>query len=310
MKKNTKQTVIAIVGPTGSGKTACALELAKSLGSEIISADSRQIYRELDIATAKPSIAQRQGIVHHFLDIIEPSQEYSVAEFAQQAKAVIENLFLQGKTPIVAGGTGLYFRILLENYEMPKVAPNKELRAELEKIAEEKGVETLYKMLLAIDPESAKKMHPNNTVKIIRAIEVSKTLEVPMSQAQKKKDIPDYNVLWLGLNSDDRQFLYDRTDSRVDKMIDDGLENEARLLLEKYGRIPSLLNTIAYQEFIEYFDGILPYDECVKKIKQNTRRYVKRQLTWFRRNKEINWFDVDDEDCLGKLCDFVVEYMK
>lgn len=310
MKNVNKKIVIAIVGPTASGKTSLAVELAKKLGTEIISADSRQIYKEFDIATAKPTQEEMQGIKHHLVDFVEPTADFTVADFKDKATIVMENLFNQGKTPIVAGGTGLYFRILLENYDMPRVAPNKELREELHKIEQEQGVDALYKMLVELDPIAAQNMHPNNTVKIVRALEVCKTLGIPMSQAQKIKSEPEYNVVWFGLghlNGDDRQFLYDRTDRRVDIMLEQGLEREARGLLEKYGYIQSLQKTIGYQELIEYFDGAKTREEAIEQIKQNTRRYAKRQLTWFRRNKDIHWLDITQakmqivDECL-KIC--------
>ena len=296
MKPKNKKNVIAIVGPTASGKTTLAVEIAKHIDTEIISADSRQIFKEFDIATAKPTTEETQGIKHHLIDVVNPDEEFTVADFADSASKIMENLFEQGKTPIVAGGTGLYFRILLENYDMPRVAPNKKLREELHKIEQEQGAEALYNMLKESDPVLAQKMHPNNTVKIIRALEVCKTLNIPMSQAQKKKT-PLYDIKWLGLghlNGKDRQMLYDRTDKRVDVMLEKGLEKEAHSLYEKYGKISSLMNTIGYQEFIEYFDGNITFDEAVNKIKQNTRRYAKRQLTWFRPNKEIEWLDIND----------------
>ncbi len=297
MKKENKNTVIAIVGPTASGKSALAVEVAKYLESEIISADSRQIFKEFDIATAKPSLEEMQGIKHYLIDEIEPVEEFTVADFADRASKIMNNLFEQDKIPVVVGGTGLYFRILLENYDMPRVAPNKELREELHKVEKEQGVNVLYKMLQDLDPVLAEKMHPNNTVKIIRALEVCQTLNMPMSQAQKKKE-PLYDVKWFGLghmNGEDRQYLYDRTDKRVDIMLEQGLEKEAKTLFEKYGKISSLMNTIGYQEFIEYFEGALSYDEAVEKIKQNTRRYAKRQLTWFRKNSDIEWLEIKNK---------------
>lgn len=297
MKKENKNTVIAIVGPTASGKSALAVEVAKYLESEIISADSRQIFKEFNIATAKPSIEEMQGIKHYLIDEIEPVEEFTVADFADRASKIMNNLFEQDKIPVVVGGTGLYFRILLENYDIPRVAPNKELREELHKVEKEQGVNVLYKMLQDLDPVLAEKMHPNNTVKIIRALEVCKTLNMPMSQAQKKKE-PLYDVKWFGLghmNGEDRQYLYDRTDKRVDIMLEQGLEKEAKTLFEKYGKISSLMNTIGYQEFIEYFEGSLSYDEAVEKIKQNTRRYAKRQLTWFRKNSDIEWLEIKNK---------------
>ena len=310
MKHGNNKNVIAIAGPTASGKTALAVRVAKYLGTEIISADSRQIFKEFDIATAKPTKEEMHGVVHHLIDVVNPDEEFTVADFADRAAKIMENLFEQGKTPVVAGGTGLYFRILLENYDMPRVAPDKELREELKNIEKTQGVEVLYNMLKELDPVLAEKMHPNNTVKIIRAIEVCKTLNIPMSQAQKKKP-PLFNIKWFGLghlNGEDRKFLYDRIDRRVDIMLETGLEAEARNLYKKYGRISSLMNTIGYQEFIEYFDGNISYDDAVSKIKQNSRRYAKRQLTWFRQNPEIRWLDIRNrtsdelfEDILGKI---------
>lgn len=292
-----RNKVIAIAGPTASGKTSLAIEIAKALKTEIISADSRQIYKEFDIATAKPSKQEMQGIKHHLIDVVSPKEEFTVADFADKAAEVMRNLFEQGKIPVVAGGTGLYFRILLENYDMPKVAPDKELRKKLHNIEKEQGVQALYDLLKQQDPVLAENMHPNNTVKIIRALEVCKTLGIPMSQAQKKKD-PLYDVIWIGLghlNGEDRQFLYNRTDKRVDLMLEQGLEQEAKKLYEKYGKINSLLKTIGYQEFIDYFEEKISYEQCIEKIKQNTRRYAKRQLTWFRRNEDIKWFDIRNE---------------
>ena len=314
MKKINKKTVIAIAGPTASGKTALAVELAKILGTEVISADSRQIYKEFDIATAKPSKEEMQGIKHHMIDIVEPAEEFTVADFADKAARIIDTLLENGKIPIVAGGTGLYFRILLENYDMPRVAPDKKLREELHIIEKEQGAQALHKMLYELDPVLAQNMHPNNTVKIIRALEVCKTLGIPMSQAQQKKE-PEYEVKWFGLghlNGEDRKYLYDRADKRVEKMIDAGLEKEADTLYKKYGKINSILKTIGYQEFIDYFDGNTSYQECVEKIKQNTRRYAKRQLTWFRRNENIKWLDIQNsttkeqvQKCLLCLQDLV-----
>lgn len=301
--RKTPKKVIAIVGPTASGKTSLAVELAKKLNTDIISADSRQVFKEFDIAVAKPSIDEMQGIKHHLLGVVNPCDEFTVANFADEAKKAMKKLFDENKIPIVAGGTGLYFRILLENYDMPRVAPNKKLRDELQRIFEEKGVEEIYKMLCELDPELAKNMHPNNTVKIIRALEVCKTLGIPMSKAQKVKKESEYDVLWLGLghlNGEDRQKLYDRTDARVDLMIERGLEKEARKLFEKYGKIPSLMRTIGYQEFGDYFDGLITYEQAIENIKQNTRRYAKRQLTWFRKNENINWLDIENDSSDAK----------
>ena len=297
MKNEKIKKVIAIVGPTASGKTSLAVKIAQNLDTEIISADSRQIYKEFDIATAKPSKEEQGGIKHHLMDVVNPTEDFTVADFADSAEKIIKDLHNKNKIPVVAGGTGLYFRILLENYDLPRVAPNIAFREELHRIEKEKGAEEIYNMLKEKDPLLAEKMHPNNTVKIIRALEVCDALKIPMSQAQKIKQEPQYDVFWIGLghlNGEDRKFLYERTDKRVDLMIQKGLEKEAFNLYTKYGKIPSLMNTIGYQEFIEYFENKISYEEAVEKIKQNTRRYAKRQLTWFRKNQEIRWFDIQN----------------
>lgn len=287
MTQNNK--VIAIVGPTASGKTSVAIKVAKAFNTEIISADSRQIYTDFETAVAKPTLSEMDGIVHHMIGIVNPDEEFTVANFADEAKNIINRLHNEGKIPVVAGGTGLYFRILLENFDLPRVEPDKELRAELEKLT----VEELYRMLLKYDPIIAQKIHPNNTVKIIRALEVCKTLNMPMSEAQRIKEKPEFNVLWFGLNANNRDFLYNRVNKRVDIMIKNGLEKEAREMFKKYGNLQLLFDTIGYKEFYSYFNGKISYEETINSIKQNTRRYAKRQLTWFRKNTNIHWFDIE-----------------
>lgn len=276
-----------MVGPTASGKTAFAVKTALMNNGEIISADSRLVYKGFDIGTAKPTIEERQGIEHHLIDIVEPEVDYSVANFFDDAKIAIEKIIQKGKTPIVVGGTGLYFRILLEDFDLPRVEADYELRKELE----EKETAELHEMLKKLDPVSAQRIHFNNKVKIIRAIEVCKLLEKPLSAAAGKKE-PEYDVEWIGLNPPDRAVLYDRINRRVDEMIERGLVQETEMLLAKHGRITNFVNTIGYQEILEYLDGKISLEEAVDKIKQNTRRYAKRQLTWFRRNKLIKWLEV------------------
>lgn len=272
------------MGPTASGKTALAVKTALSNNGEIISADSRLVYKGFDIATAKPTIDERQGIEHHLIDIVEPEVDYSVANFFDDAKVAIEKIKQKGKTPIVVGGTGLYFRILLEDFDLPRVEPDYDLRAQLE----QKETAELHEMLVKLDPVSAEKIHFNNKVKIIRAIEVCKLLGKPLSETAGKKE-PEYDVEWIGLNPPDRAVLYDRVNKRVDVMLESGLIEETKALLAKHGRINNFVNTIGYQEILEYLDGKISLGEAVDNIKQNTRRYAKRQLTWFRRNKLINW---------------------
>lgn len=299
MTQNNK--VIAIVGPTASGKTAVAINVAKKLKTEIISADSRQIYSDFNIAVAKPTELEMNGIVHHMLGFVNPDDDFTVANFADEARKIIYRLHQEGKIPVVVGGTGLYFRILLENFDMPRVAPNKEMRAELEKLS----VQELYEMLKKLDPVISEKIHPNNTVKIIRALEVCKTLNMPMSEAQKIKETPEFDVLWFGLNAENRQFLYERVNKRVDIMIQNGLETEAKQMFEKYGNMQLLFDTIGYKEFFDYFNGKISHDEMKEQIKQNTRRYAKRQLTWFRQNKKIKWFDIEKKSADEIAADIV-----
>lgn len=275
------------MGPTASGKSNLAIQIAKKNNGEIISADSRLVYKGFDIATAKPTMEERQGIEHYLIDIVEPEVDYSVANFLDDAKIAIEKIIQKGKTPIVVGGTGLYFRILLEDFDLPRVEPDYKLREELETYESE----ALHKMLKKLDPVSAEKIHFNNKVKIIRAIEVSKTLDKPHSVAAGKKE-PEYDVDWIGLNPADRAVLYKRIDDRVDVMVQNGLIEETKSLLEKHGRINNFVNTIGYQEILQYLDNEISLNEALSNMKQNSRRYAKRQLTWFNRNKLINWLDI------------------
>ena len=280
MKENSlKNKVIAVVGPTASGKTKFAVELAQKIDGEIISADSRLVYKGFDIGTAKPSIEERGGIPHYMIDIAEPEEDYSAGLYANEAKKVINDSRSRGKIPIVAGGTGLYINILLMNYDLPKVEPDYELREQL------RAQEDLSGILAAIDPAAAQNIDKNDRKKLIRAIEIVKKTGRPLAQ---KINNPEYDVEWIGLNYP-RDVLYERINMRVDEMINSGLVDETKKLLQKHGRIPNLLYTIGYQEVIQYLDGEFTLEEAVDKLKQNTRRYAKRQLTWFRKNPEIKW---------------------
>lgn len=281
MKKN---KVIAIVGATASGKTAYSIELAKKVNGEIISADSRLVYKGFDIGTAKPTLEERDGILHYLIDIVEPEVDYSVGLWAKEAENCIDEIISRGKVPIIVGGTGLYFRILLENYDLPKVEPNYDLRRELETLT----FEELQTRLASKDPETASKIEKNDKKKIIRALEIVETLNLPMSEARGVKDSSPYEVEWHGRNFP-REELYERINKRVDLMIETGLIEETKNLLEKHGRIPNLIDTIGYREIIEYLDGKLDLKGACDILKQNTRRYAKRQLTWFRKNTMIDW---------------------
>lgn len=276
--------VIAIVGPTASGKTKLAIEMAKKLGTEIISADSRLVYKGFDIGTAKPTKEEQQMVKHHMIDVVEPEYDFSVADFVDEARKIISNLHAHSKVPIVAGGTGLYFRILLENYDMPRIEANPQLRADLEKLSNEE----LFAMLKEVDSISAENIHQNNRVRVIRALEVSLLAGNPFSSIKGIKN-NEYEVEWVFPELESREALYDRINKRVDAMISEGLIEETKDLLVKHGKIKNLVNTIGYQEIIEFLDNKISLEEAVEKIKQNTRRYAKRQLTWFRRNPNLHF---------------------
>ena len=274
--------VIAIVGPTASGKTKLAIDLAQKLDTEIISADSRLVYKGFDIGTAKPTKEEQALVMHHLIDVVEPEIDYSVAEFCDSAKKVINTLHIKNKVPIVVGGTGLYFRILLENYDLPRIEANPELRSKLEAMP----IEDLYNKLKKFDPVSAENIHMNNKVRVVRALEVSILMNKPFSEVKGTKSC-EYDVEWIFPEIESREVLYDRINKRVDLMIEDGLVEETKYLLAKHGRIKNLINTIGYKEMISYLDNVITFDEAKELLKQNTRRYAKRQLTWFRKNENL-----------------------
>ncbi len=276
-----KPKVTAIVGPTASGKTDFAINLAQKTGGEIVSADSRLVYKGFDIGTAKPTIEERKGIPHYMIDIVEPEVDYSSGLYAEDAQKAISDILSRGKLPIIAGGTGLYFRLLLENYDVPRIEPDYELREKLKEYSSEE----LHRKLQKMDGIRAAEIDPNDKKKIIRAIEMAEHLEKPLSEYKKE---PLYEVEWLGINCP-RDILYERINKRVDLMIEKGLIEETQNLLKKHGRIKNLICTIGYQEMTAYLDGAISIDEAKEKLKQNTRNYAKRQLTWFRKNEKIKW---------------------
>lgn len=283
MMNQKKNKVIAVVGATASGKTAYAVELARRVNGEIISADSRLVYKGLDIGTAKPDMDERFGIPHYMIDIVEPEVDYSVGLYANESRNIIEDIISRGKTPVIAGGTGLYFRILLENYDLPKINPDYELRETLSRLS----FAELYEMLVNLDAEAAKLVVQNDKRRAIRFIEIVKLTGSPVSEARGLKE-PEFEVEWIGLNYP-REELYDRINRRVDLMIEQGLVDETKNLLAKHGRINNIINTIGYREITSYLDGELTLEEAKDKLKQNTRNYAKRQLTWFRKNPDIKW---------------------
>ena len=277
-----KPKVIAVVGPTASGKTKLAIELAHKLNGEIISADSRLVYKGFDIASAKPTLEEREGIPHHLIDIVEPEFDYSAGKFAEDAKIAIQDILSRDKTPIVAGGTGLYFRVLLEHYDLPKVETNYELRAKLEKRTREALLEELEK----VDKITYERVKDANFRRIVRAMELITLLEKPLSEVQIQKET-EYDVEWIMPEIPSREWLYDRINKRVDVMHEMGIVEETKALIEKHGRISNIIDTIGYKEILTYLDGESTLEEALDKLKQHTRNYAKRQLTWFRKNPNL-----------------------
>ena len=277
-----KPKVIAVVGPTASGKTKLAIELAHKLDGEIISADSRLVYKGFDIASAKPTLEEREGIPHHLIDIVEPEFDYSAGKFAEDAKIAIQEILSRDKTPIVAGGTGLYFRVLLEHYDLPKVETNYELRAKLEKRTREALLEELEK----VDKITYERVKDANFRRIVRAMELISLLGKPLSEVQIQKE-PEYDVEWIMPEIPSREWLYDRINKRVDVMYEMGIVEETKALIEKHGRISNIIDTIGYKEILTYLDGEATLEEALDKLKQHTRNYAKRQLTWFRKNPNL-----------------------
>ena len=281
---NNKIKVIAIVGATASGKTSYSIELAKEIGGEIVSADSRLVYKGFNIGTAKPTMQERQGIPHHLIDIVEPEFEYSAGLYKKDASKIIKEINNRGHIPIIVGGTGLYIDILLKNYQLPEIEANHNLRNDLKKLTKEE----LYKTLIQLDSNAAIAIDSNDTKKIIRAIEIIKTTGKPLDESRGKNIYNEYEIEWIGKNFD-RKTLYKRIDERVDIMIQNGLIEETKTLLNKHGRIPNLVNTIGYREILGYIDNKYTLEEATDLLKKNTRNYAKRQLTWFRKNENIKW---------------------
>ena len=277
-----KPKVIAVAGPTASGKTALAVELAKKHNGEVISADSRLVYKGFNIACAKPSMEEREGIPHYLIDIVEPEFDYSAGNFYDDAKKAIDEILKKGKTPIVAGGTGLYFRVLLEHYNLPRAEADHKLREELD--LQER--EDLLEELKVLDPPTFERLKEANKRRIVRALEVIKILKAPISQMNIQKE-PEYDVEWIMPEISSRAELYDRINKRVDRMAELGLVEETEYLLKKHGRIKNIVDTIGYKEIISYLDGHSTLEEALNKLKQHSRNYAKRQLTWFRKNPNL-----------------------
>lgn len=290
-----KQSVICIVGPTASGKTALSIALAKKYNAEIVSADSMQIYKGLDIGTAKPSAEEQDGVLHHMIDVVSPFEDYSVARYVEDAEKVIAEIHARGRLPIIVGGTGLYIDSLMRGATFASQVEDLSYRSEMEAFALRNGNQALHDLLREVDSLQAEKLHVNDVKRVIRALEVYRTTGERLSQHnQSTADLPQkYHACWIGLTYHDRQRLYDRIELRVDMMLKDGLLDELKMIqTQGISREATAMQAIGYKELWDVPFGE-PLEVAAERLKQATRRYAKRQLTWFRRNERIHWITAD-----------------
>ncbi len=310
-----KIPVVAVIGPTASGKTGLAVKIAKEFGGEVVSADSMQIYSELSIGTAKPTEKEMDGIPHHLVGHKSIDDMYSVVDYTEEAKKVIEDIYSRNKIPVLCGGTGLYVDSLLSNTEFSEIKSDPKVREKLFKFAEDNGNEALFKKLYEIDPDSAEKTHANNLLRVVRALEVFEITGKTMSEHQRDSHpVPSiYDVCYIGTAFMDRDKLYSRIEQRIDEMLIEGVENEAKFLFEHDGTCTAA-QAIGYKEFYPYFLGKMSREEAVSVLKKETRHYAKRQLTWFRRNKNINWLYRDEysdpEELYNAAFNIVKEFLE
>ena len=290
-----KPLAVALVGPTASGKSSLAVKIAKHFTGEVVSADSMQIYKHMDIATAKVTAEEMQGVPHHLIDFVEPWESFSVAEYKALALSCIDDIVRRGKLPVLAGGTGFYVDTVINNtsfldYEKTDIRKKLLLRAESE------GIEVLWNELSKVDKESAEKIHKNDLKRIVRALELYSATGKTMTEQRRLSHLEEsgYSFCLIGLTAENRQFLYDRIDRRVDLMLKNGLLEEAKSFFE-LEHSQTAKQAIGYKELKPYFDGVLTLEEATENLKRETRRYAKRQLSWFRRNENINWLYIDKE---------------
>ena len=304
--------MVAIGGPTATGKTALSVALAKEFGGEVVNADSMQIYRGLDIGTAKPTAEERQGIPHHLMDFLPPEAPYSVADFTAAAAPLIEQLNSAGKLPIVTGGTGLYITSLMKGTAFAPEKTDPAIRARLQTEADEQGSAALYARLQQIDPAYAEKLHPNNLPRVIRALELFEATGRRMSEQQRAALAaePPYRSLCICLTCRDRAELYRRIDRRVDSMLQYGVLEEAKLVYDNRETYRTAAQAIGYKEFFPYFAGEKPLNDCTNRLKQATRNYAKRQLTWFRHQADGVWLYVDEEPPAPRAAELVRQFLQ
>ena len=290
-----KKPLIVLTGPTAVGKTSLSISLAKAVNGEIISADSMQVYKKMDIGSAKIRPEEMQGVKHYLVDVLEPEEEFHIVKFQQMAKEAMEEIYAKGKIPILVGGTGFYIQAVTRDIDFTEAQQENTYRTELETLAEEKGTEFLHDMLRKVDPASADAIHANNVKRVIRALEFYHQNGTPISahNEQQKKQTSPYDLAYFVLNAP-RDILYERIDKRVDQMMDEGLVKEVEdLKNEGCHRGMVSMQGLGYKEILDYLDGVYPLEEAVRILKRDTRHFAKRQLTWFRRESDVIWVDKD-----------------
>lgn len=304
--------LICICGPTASGKTALSVALAKQLHTEIISADSMQIYRGMDIGTAKPTAEERQGVPHHLLDICAPGEAFSVARYVELADAAAQDVLSRGMVPIVAGGTGLYMDALIECSTFSGDETDLSVREKYQRMAAEQGNEAVHACLAKVDPEGADRLHPNNLKRVIRALEVYEQTGMTIDAFNRlhKRPAPKYAALKIGICPAERQTLYDRIDRRVDQMLADGLLEETKRLLDSGALAGTAAQAIGYKELLGYLQGDALLADCVALLKQRSRNYAKRQLTWLKRDDNIHWIYYNNGEELPAILQEATEYLQ
>lgn len=302
-----KEKVIVLIGPTAVGKTRTSIELAKRFNGEVISGDSMQIYKRMDIGTAKIKHEEMEGIIHHLIDIKRPDEPFSVAEFQELVRSKITDITNRGKIPIIVGGTGLYIQSVIYDYQFSDAPMNEEVRQRLEQRAIAEGVDALHKELAEVDPPSASRIHPNNVRRVIRALEVYLTTGQTLTSIQSEQKLePLYETVLLGLTMD-RERLYERINERVDVMLNEGLVSEVEALYNEGLEHAQALQAIGYKEWFNFFKNNQKFDDTVEQLKQNSRRYAKRQLTWFRNKMDVTWFDMTDVTTEKQLRKKIIE---
>ena len=304
--------IAAVVGPTASGKTALAVALAKQFNGEVVSADSMQIYRKLNIGTAKPTAEEMQGVPHHMLDVADPGESYSVSRYEKEAAACVEDILSRGKLPIVCGGTGLYVDALIRGGGFLESGVDSGLRAQLEEEWNVRGGEAMLQRLASFDPDSAARLHLNDKKRIIRAVEVylQTGITITAHNARTAALPPRYDAVMIGLRTEPRQILYSRIDRRVTKMLDAGLEQEARQLLESGDLAGTAAQAIGYKEMLAYFRGEATLEQAADLIRQKSRNYAKRQLTWFQRDDRVHWITYNQPESEAEVFRIATNFLQ